>query len=292
MIRVRDMPKIRDELVTQERKQPQDTDPIVSDMFLRSLGKASLWWVSQDMTTLVAESFLDMPAWSPSIAAPEREGLIVWVGDPYTFGFPESGRPECFFTSADRKAVTPEEYGMKSYRFPLRAVFWQMSQHLCRVTAFTDSVYAIHPTGQLAEFATFDFRANVPFDQALLGHKLAPARIVQILGASWLLMQQPTVADTTRVTPRTGRRKHQAEAKPTVNDVQIIDLRRLAAKRGEDTSRGDGREYHVRWMVRGHWRQQACGPGRRFRKPVFIPPHIRGPEGAPLKTERVNVWRR
>lgn len=33
-----------------------------------------------------------------------------------------------------------------------------------------------------------------------------------------------------------------------------------------------------RWMVRGHWRRQAHGPGRKKRKLVFVEPHWKGPE--------------
>jgi len=43
-----------------------------------------------------------------------------------------------------------------------------------------------------------------------------------------------------------------------------------------------GRHLSVRFMVRGHWRRQACGPGRQQHRHVYIAPHWRGPEGAPL----------
>ena len=35
--------------------------------------------------------------------------------------------------------------------------------------------------------------------------------------------------------------------------------------------------------VRGHWRNQAYGPNRSLRKPIFIAEHFRGPDGAPIK---------
>lgn len=283
-IRVRDMPKIRDELFAAEQHQPRDTDPLVSDYYLQNLRKASLWWVSEDMTELVAESYKSMPEWSPSIAAPEPEGLIAWAGDPCRIGFHKS----LPFGSE----VNPTNSGFKSADFPMRAMYWHFCRRICRVTIYADSAHAVSTRGTLEEFTTFDFRADVPFDQCSASIEVLHARTVQILGASWLLMQQPTVAEARRVSPRTGRRKPSPDAPPSVNDVQIIDLRRLATKRSEEPYHGEGREYHVRWLVRGHWRQQACGPGRKFRRPVYVAPHIRGPEGAPLKTERVNVWRR
>ena len=58
-----------------------------------------------------------------------------------------------------------------------------------------------------------------------------------------------------------------------------------------DGSSGD-RQYRNRWWVGGHWRQQACGPNHADRRPKWIAPYVKGPEGAPLKTDRVHVWRR
>lgn len=43
------------------------------------------------------------------------------------------------------------------------------------------------------------------------------------------------------------------------------------------------RVYTARWLVRGHWRNQACGPNRSERKHVFIEPYWKGPEGGPLR---------
>jgi hypothetical protein len=36
----------------------------------------------------------------------------------------------------------------------------------------------------------------------------------------------------------------------------------------------------VQWPVRGHWRNQACGPGLRDRRATWIQPHWKGPENA------------
>lgn len=38
------------------------------------------------------------------------------------------------------------------------------------------------------------------------------------------------------------------------------------------------REINVRFIVRGHWRNQPCGPGNSLRRPVWIRPHYKGPE--------------
>lgn len=56
--------------------------------------------------------------------------------------------------------------------------------------------------------------------------------------------------------------------------------------------RGATREYRHRWIVRGHWRNQYY-PSRNDHRPIWIDPHLAGPEDKPLLGgERVNVLRR
>jgi hypothetical protein len=37
----------------------------------------------------------------------------------------------------------------------------------------------------------------------------------------------------------------------------------------------------MQWIVRGHWRNQPCGPNHSERKRIWIQPHWKGPEDAP-----------
>lgn len=41
-------------------------------------------------------------------------------------------------------------------------------------------------------------------------------------------------------------------------------------------------EYHHRWIVSGHFRNQTYGPNNSLRRRQWIPPYIKGPVGAPL----------
>jgi hypothetical protein len=51
-------------------------------------------------------------------------------------------------------------------------------------------------------------------------------------------------------------------------------------------------EWTHRWIVKGHWRQQAYGPKRQFRRPVYISSHIKGPDDLPLiEQDVVKVWK-
>jgi hypothetical protein len=59
----------------------------------------------------------------------------------------------------------------------------------------------------------------------------------------------------------------------------------LAAARS-DTDR-KGWELAQRFMVRGHWRRQACGPGMKERRLKWIAPYWKGPESATAALTRL-----
>jgi hypothetical protein len=106
--------------------------------------------------------------------------------------------------------------------------------------------------------------------------------------SAWLLMQQPGVS--TREPYRYGQmdRKWLKRRRLQQSPITVVRLRYAATARHGDG--GMGREYHHRWMVRGHWRRQWY-PSRGAHIPLWIAPHIKGPEDAPIKTgERVNAW--
>jgi hypothetical protein len=107
--------------------------------------------------------------------------------------------------------------------------------------------------------------------------------------ALWLLSSQPGVAtESEAVLPRqVVRRATRAGREPP--KVRVIHLRHVE---GGGHEAGD-RSYHHRWLVSGHWRQQAVGPGHSQRRPTYIHPHLKGPEGAPLlPPTTVKAWTR
>lgn len=111
-------------------------------------------------------------------------------------------------------------------------------------------------------------------------------QLLDRLRVTWLLMQQP-IAQVERVeTYRAARRRlERAGHEPAA--VRVIRLRRAAHAPGPGESE---REYRHTWIVRGHWRQQWY-PSREVHRPVWIAPHVKGPEGAPLLGgEKVHAW--
>lgn len=123
------------------------------------------------------------------------------------------------------------------------------------------------------------FGQDLVTDEARASHIFASLwRPVYVFKSACLLMQQERIADVTTVKagappkPRGGRT-------PKRPEVRVITLRRRA-----DTPAGGQaeREWRHRWIVRGHWRMQPWGPKRSRVRPVWIEPHIKGPEGAPM----------
>ena len=102
-----------------------------------------------------------------------------------------------------------------------------------------------------------------------------------IVRAAWLLMTQAGVANIDTAAPsRAERRRAQRDRRepPTVRVVRIRHAENRPSIDDENTVR-----YRVRWTVRGHWRRQWY-PSRGDHRPVWINPHVKGPDGAPLHT--------
>jgi len=80
----------------------------------------------------------------------------------------------------------------------------------------------------------------------------------------------------------------------TMNDgTRILLGKNYVIKRWdqEDKVAGEptGRHITVRTLVSGHWRNQVCGVKGLERKVIWIEPHWRGPEAAPLTEKRAVV---
>lgn len=72
--------------------------------------------------------------------------------------------------------------------------------------------------------------------------------------------------------------------------VRVIQLRRAEHAASGASDESASREWSCQWVVRGHWRQQPYGEGRRGRRPIWITPYVKGPDDKPLKTPRATVF--
>ena len=83
-----------------------------------------------------------------------------------------------------------------------------------------------------------------------------------------------------------GRRASRLQPKPTSYKLDVpvsIDVTKHVRQYMCGTL--EEKMYTVRWLVRGHYRQQAYGPGRSQRKRVWIEPFWKGPEAANMKAK-------
>jgi hypothetical protein len=239
----------------------------------RRLQAADLFWVTSAMSDLATAAARDLPEWTPASTIPTDIGLLAW----------QNALPPVPWQGAPGDAWTVSTFGIRTPpRVPVDAASWASHGGHVTVTLMT-------LTARIAQHVVSHHQRSIP----LFGFattRVAPRRadVIDILGATWLLMQQPLIADVIE-----SREHDRSDQLPTRNDraIRVVDLRRTATH--HEPALPSGRQLLTRHIVRGHWRQQACGPGRALRRPTWIPPHIRGPDGAPfISGEIVRVWRR
>lgn len=263
--------------------------------FTSLLRRAELYFVSAKMTRFAATAAAGLPPWTPVAALPAPAGLLLW-GTPQPASLTWTGaldgqhRPVTWDAVAWELRPTPPP-GITGQTGP-----WLWVEVLSRLKGLDSQISPYRRGVPLLNIKTLAMQAEEPFAPRDGGSDLADT-LAAVVGATWLLMGQERIADT-RVEQVARPSRGPVDPlmwRPTeaqLSEVQVVDLRRTASKPQESEKGHEGREYHRQWWVTGHWRQQACGPGRAQRKPIWIDPHVKGPEGAPLAGERVNVWRR
>jgi hypothetical protein len=110
--------------------------------------------------------------------------------------------------------------------------------------------------------------------------------ITRLVHAFWLLLNQTITYSAPAVGMPPVVKATACKAR-VPGKVSVVELRRR-----QNVNQADHGERHVdwshRWIVRGFWRWQHCGPGNKERKRIWIAPYIKGPEDKPLvATERV-----
>lgn len=254
------------------------------------LENGELYWVTAPMVRWALDASTDLPAeFVPSEHMPALAGLIAY----------EAGLPPLHVSGLED--ITDP--------MPVRALSWtvadvagDMELHL-GAWAHTEDLTAEQLDilrgieGETAGAWHRVVGTSVMLHEAVGSSQYDPEdeSALYLLAATWVLMQTPTMADVRPLPGRAGKgSKARRRAPAPPREVKLVDLRRLVHRPTEPgETDAQGREYRHRWVVRGHWRQHAYGPGQKLRRTQWIPPFIKGPEGAPLlPTEHVNVWRR
>lgn len=283
------LPKLRDQTV---RQLADPASPVRSDagednqaglnLATNHLRVADLYWVTADMAALAvsAGSSLAAARWATA-DRPSPFGLVVFADG---VGFIDAGGVE---VPVDACSWGPSPEGCT-------IGLWLDRRRLVAALAARGAELVIDQVPPLVPIRSFDLPVTsepVPLADLPDG---APFPVIAALAASWLLMTQPTLVEQTTELPAKSVRAAYARASRRAPEVSLVDLRRQYVPSDRDIDDApSGRQYRHRWVVSGHWRNQAYGPDRSLRRPTWIPAYVKGPDGAPLlDMERVNVWRR
>ena len=108
--------------------------------------------------------------------------------------------------------------------------------------------------------------------------------VLRFLAAAFALAKASPFIKADTSDTRTKREIKQARKCNRTNDrpYKVTTIHVTDAPQASTTGSHDHIEYHHRWIVSGHFRNQPYGPGGSLRRRQWIPPYIKGPAGAPL----------
>ena len=108
----------------------------------------------------------------------------------------------------------------------------------------------------------------------------------------WTLVDQEITTDEESRPDRAAARRLRREMPEDPATVRVITLRRRRGETSDETARGQAKYSH-RFIVDGHWRNQAWGPNHSLRRHQWINAYTKGPDDKPLVVkDKVYAWRR
>lgn len=107
-----------------------------------------------------------------------------------------------------------------------------------------------------------------------------------LAGLAWL--NQKVLVTSDGVIERHRRKAFTRATKRELRNVSIVQLRKSVSAK-TDTEHHDV-EWSCRWVVRGHWKNQPCGPKHGDRKLIYVLPFVKGPDDKPLNTQKTIVY--
>lgn len=267
------------------------------------LEDSGLYWVSDEMAQMTLEASHKMPRVNP-VSLPDDRGFLGFQKPlPPAPVVNEQHPPK----NADGTPVTIPVDGLIWAKRPDRRVIDVSVMYRAERAKTLPALWELE--GPMAQL--LPNWGTIPMDEAMIvslpldgldlsdpsRHQFGPDSLplVAFIGALWHLMFSDDVAERTQMTPPSGKARGGApRGKDTGaggrSSVTLVDMRPLR----QEVTRADtqGRSYSYRFVVSGHWRNQAYGPARELRREQWIAPYIKGPKNAPMQSrERVNVWR-
>lgn len=237
----------------------------VRRVFMNALQQADLFWVAEPMAELVETGARTVPAFTLMPEdVPSESGILIFE------------RPITAYTAGEG---TEEEV-----RIQMDGALWV--NVATPAGGSGTAIFSLVLGKRLYCSPTGLF--TLGHGQAMPDREFGQFDFFRAVRAAWLLMRQQ-LSETEDVEPDRASRKRQKRAGYEPRTIRIINLRRPKGDSGTGDSHGG---YQHQWIVRGHWRNH-WHPKRKVHRPVWIAPHVKGPEGAPMiGGEKVYAWKR
>ena len=295
--------------------------PTTVEVEKRGLAEAKLFWVPPEETAVLTEAAKDLPenlTLDPEMM-PSASGFVVFGGDWFgtdavtgtTTKFPVRAYrwgpvalpidyDDRGFGVEGSEAVEGVAISAYSYTVDIDSIadpeIERVEQE--KLEAKLTSIYGRHFKRSPETHAYWMplGRTDWQFDQHWQEHPIFNTSSVPysslvedrcIMTALWALMAACSPVD---IQPDRAARRRAERKGRTAPSVRVVTWR---GPRGQSVavpgSLDSESHIHVRYHVRGHWRNARVGPGRTGRRWVYIPPHWRGPDDAPLSNPHETI---
>lgn len=261
-------------ILARQRGIDEALGPRLNNLVGHTLEHADAYYWSPEMCNMLVSVADAMPSWTL-----RREDLVT------PSGFMHFAKPLPLPSVAGREFA------------PVAAIAWadietSDGKSLIPVSVFVK--YGRHT----APFVAYPYQDGELVDWTLLDDALSDAGEAEIkstkkslayIGAALALCQQRIIVTPSERAERSTR-KRAADVWTHEPLVRVVKLRRAATQSEYREPGSDPVEWSCSWVVRGHWRQQACGENYSERRPVFVLPHVKGPTDKPLKAPADRVF--
>ena len=298
-LRINDMPTLRRKMIAHALRAHQTDSSTHAARVAAQMQEATLFWVSADMAQVAMDASHDVPE-IRAADAPTPSGLLLFE-NPLP---PLPVQDDTGGILRQGQHMDDQLYAATMQRLsalPVVGVQWTRPKPgVLEISALADmrQIKAAglggddHPLPALTA-VSLPADGTLDFASALGNRTPEVIAFAALVEATWVLMMTPTAAARSLIDAGTGRQPR-GYSPPRAREVTRVDLRPLhhvSTELGETDARG--RVFRHRWVVRGHWRNQAHGPKRAQRRLTWVPSYVKGPDDAPLLlTEKVMVWRR
>lgn len=254
------------------------------ETMLVSLKNAECYYWSPQILDLVKEAAVSLPdTWSlKSQDIPSTSGFF-WFARPPREGLKAFSWTTCYYTGLDsgNRVLVPKD-----------GVRWPESNAIVLIS-FNQPMDPEWPGNR-----PLMGQDELIFGQDLRDHKLQLVRAANMLNADLKefegmdedaqlfatmlsFIQQRILISSRHSASRSTLRRIAYSGRSADSEVNVVKLRVIVrhAHHGESSEPVD---WHCRWFVHGHWRDQYY-PSEQCNRPIWITTYLKGPENKPIK---------